>query len=288
MNEIVVGVDGSEHSAAALRWAEEEATLRGEPLVPVLVWAFLDQHHPDGQVYFDADYDDDDARVALSSYVASAIGEDAEVELRVVSDRAARGLVSAAEAASMLVVGARGLGGFKSLLLGSVSQSCLHHAPCPVAIVRAGMAPHPSNERFRVVVGVDGSGPSDAALRWAADEAERRDADLVVVHSWQLPITGPYPYMVSSSEVPRYEADAQRLLDEIVDGLSTRRPAERVLHLGSPAGGVLEAGALADVIVVGARGAGGMERLLLGSTSTQVVHHAPCPVVVVPSPRSAP
>jgi nucleotide-binding universal stress UspA family protein len=238
-------------------------------------------------VYFDADYSDDDARVALSVYVTSVLGEGAEVELRTTCDRAGPGLVEAAAGASMLVVGARGLGGFKSLLLGSVSQHCLHHARCPVAVVRGDGALH-APDRPRVVVGVDGSEASAAAVRWAVDETQRRDADLVVVHAWQLPFTGPYPYMASSSEVPRYEADARRLLDEVVARLSTPRPPVPVLHLGSPASAVLEAGGLADLIVVGARGVGGVERLLLGSTSTQVVHHAACPVVVVPLPRSEP
>ena len=132
---VVVGVDGSEGALRALRWAGEEARLRGARLRAVCVWSYLDQA---GEP-FDPTYGEDDARRMLDEAVAAA-GLDAggvDVERRTVCDLPARGLLDSAADADLLVVGARGLGGFRGLLLGSVSQQAAQHAPCPVAIVPA-------------------------------------------------------------------------------------------------------------------------------------------------------
>ena len=140
VGRIVVGVDGSEGSRAALRWAVEEGRLRSAPVEAVLVWSYLDQHRarPDDPE-FRPDYGEDDARQALATVVQEAVGDAAGVELvqTTVCDLPARGLLDAASGADLLVVGARGIGGFKGLLLGSVSQQVVAHAPCAVVIVRA-------------------------------------------------------------------------------------------------------------------------------------------------------
>ena len=281
MAEIVVAVDGSEGSAQALRWAACEATVREEPLVAVLAWGFLSQHHIVAGTEFDPEYDEDDAREALRSYVAAVLGEDAPVELRTVNELPGRGLVEAAQGASMLVVGARGLGGFKELLIGSVSRYCLHHATCPVAVVRRGSSETYVSPGGKVVVGIDGSATSAAALSWAAGEAERRGSALDVVYAWAAPLVGPYPYM-AQPDLTRFERDAQQLLDQAVREVATSVVPTKVLALGSAAGALLTAAEDADLVVVGTRGATGIDRLLVGSTSSQVVHHARCPVVVVP------
>jgi nucleotide-binding universal stress UspA family protein len=152
MGRIVVGVDGSEGAAAALRWAVQEGGYRRDAtVVAVLAWSLLDQHHPDGRT-FSPTYGPTEARQALAIYVERArAGEATEaaegeagvapnaaaaVELEVVNDLPARALLDASARADLLVVGARGLGGFRGLLLGSVSQQCAHHAPCPVVIIR--------------------------------------------------------------------------------------------------------------------------------------------------------
>ena len=126
---VAVGVDGSEHAQLALAWAAEEARLRGARLRAVHVWSYLNQA---GEA-FDPTYGDDDARRLLQEAVAGVT--DVDVELTVVNDLPARGLLDSAQDADLLVVGARGLGGFQGLLLGSVSQQVVQHAPCPVVIV---------------------------------------------------------------------------------------------------------------------------------------------------------
>lgn len=138
----------------------------------------------------------------------------------------------------------------------------------------------------RVVVGVDGSEGSVAALRWAMGEAQFRRARLEIIHAWQYPsvggeLTGMYPV-----DEGAFVTAAHRLLDETIeaagpppDGLVMERSAPR----GHEVGALLEAAEDADLLVVGSRGRGGFAALLLGSVSQQCVYHAPCPVVVVPA-----
>ena len=290
MAHIVVGVDGSEQSAEALRWASRAAALRDAPLTAVLAWGFLDQHHTIVGDPFDPEYGSKDAEAALDAYVVAALGPDdaARVERKVVCDLAAAALLGAAETADLLVVGARGLGGFRGLLLGSVSQHCVHHATCPVAIIRGAHAARPDADvgTPRVVVGIDGSTGARQALRWAIAEARFRGAVLDVVHAWHPPYLGGHPYAVPVPDPDLYEGAARQVLHdalaaEDVTGLS--RPVEEILTLaGSAASALLEASKGADLIVVGSRGLGGFGELLLGSVSHQVAHHATCPVVIVP------
>ena len=124
MAVIVVGVDGSEESKAALRWALEEAKLRQASLQVIHA-----EHHYAGE--------EERARW-LDGIVREVGGESPGVEVAqsIVDGGAAHVLVEAAKEADMLVVGSRGHGGFSGLLLGSVSQQCANHASCPVAIVR--------------------------------------------------------------------------------------------------------------------------------------------------------
>lgn len=131
---VAVGVDGSDGALRALRWAATEARLRQATLRVVHAWSYLDQ--PDET--FDPTYGEDDARRLLDEAVATlgASGEGLEVDRVTVCDLPTRGLLDAAAGADLIVVGARGLGGFEGLLLGSVSQQAAHHAPCPVVIVR--------------------------------------------------------------------------------------------------------------------------------------------------------
>lgn len=136
---VVVGVDGSEQAQRALTWAAEEAKLRGARLRVVHVWSYLAQT---GEA-FDPTYGDDDARRLLDEVVAGLDGA-VDVELAVVNDLPARGLLDSARDADLLVVGARGMGGFGGLLLGSVSQQVAQHAPCPVVIVPQPKGPAPA------------------------------------------------------------------------------------------------------------------------------------------------
>lgn len=287
MAEIVVGVDGSDHSAVALRWAAAEAEARGADPVAVLVWDLFNQRHADGTRRFDPDYDERSADEALARIVDDALGAErgATVGRRVVCDLPAPGLLSAAGGADLLVLGARGLGGFRGLLLGSVSQQVLHHATVPVAVVH-GAAEGGSDAGGRIVVGADGSDAGAAALRWALAEAAARHGRVQVVHAWEPmvlygPTVGATPY-----DVETVESAAGRLADDAVAAATAAAPdvpVERTVVIGGPAQSLLEAAKDADLVVVGRRGLGGFGRLLLGSVSDHVVRHAETTVVVVPA-----
>ncbi len=135
---IVVGVDGSETSKQALAWAVEEARLRGAPLLVIYAWAYPNVAVPELPPFaVEWELLQEEAHEFLELVVAETIGERAEVEIELVAARGAPAevLVAAAEDAQLLVVGSRGLGGFKELVLGSISHQCAQHASCPVVIV---------------------------------------------------------------------------------------------------------------------------------------------------------
>lgn len=136
----------------------------------------------------------------------------------------------------------------------------------------------------QIVVGIDGSEASQRALEWAADEARLRGAHLRVVHAW-LEV-----FVDGSFTAPAvYERDAieqagRELLDKAVASIPDGAPelsVDSVLVHGQPEVVLLEEAEKADLVVVGSRGRGGLAGLLMGSVSQRVVHHAPCPVVVV-------
>jgi nucleotide-binding universal stress UspA family protein len=136
-----------------------------------------------------------------------------------------------------------------------------------------------------IVVGIDGSEGSDSALAWAATEARLRGSTLTVVHAWHPAYVGGYPIAPMLLDLELYEKSAQQLLDEAVDAVDTtglHGELKRTLVQSGAAAALLAASKHADLVVVGARGVGGFLGLLIGSVTTQVTHHASCPVVVVP------
>jgi nucleotide-binding universal stress UspA family protein len=146
MPKIVVGVDGSEGAAKALRWALGEARLRSASLRIVHAWSVpLVLSIPSADAFGIPEPAESmqQVRAALHKEADNVLeaalhrieADDIEVEAEVVEGKAARVLIEAATDADLLVVGSRGLGGFTGLLLGSVSQQCAHHARCPVVIV---------------------------------------------------------------------------------------------------------------------------------------------------------
>jgi nucleotide-binding universal stress UspA family protein len=287
MAGIVIGVDGSDSAARALRWAAQEAELHGWELHALLAWGYLSQYHADRTASFDPDYDGAQALAALTTYVEEALGAEraATVHCSEVCELPAGALLDAGAEADLVVLGARGLGGFKGLLLGSVSQHCLQHATRPTAIVHELASPADPAAPPRIVVGIDGSDTSRHALRWAVEEARIRPASVEVVHAWHLPYVGGYPYTAGSFDPAPFEDAARQTLDEVIAGVDTTGlpgPLEPILHLGDAAGGILETAEGADLVVVGSRGLGGFTGLLLGSVGHQVANHAPCPVVVIP------
>jgi nucleotide-binding universal stress UspA family protein len=139
MNRIVVGVDGSQSSRNALAWAVDEARARGGRVEAVHAWHVpAAAYYGPGVIALDAGSYETEAKRILDEVVDSTYAEGLAEPIGriVVCGDAARTLLDVAKGADLLVVGSRGHGGFAGLLLGSVGQHCVHHAPCPVVVVR--------------------------------------------------------------------------------------------------------------------------------------------------------
>jgi nucleotide-binding universal stress UspA family protein len=138
-----------------------------------------------------------------------------------------------------------------------------------------------------IVVGVDGSDSSRAALHWAYDEATHHGATLSVVSTWHppaMPMTPPYGSLPPEGYFDQPKQEALDLLDKLIAALEARKPAvdvRTVISEGNPAEVLIERSKEADLMVVGSRGHGGFKGMLLGSVSQHLVAHAECPVVVV-------
>lgn len=143
----------------------------------------------------------------------------------------------------------------------------------------------------RIVVGIDGSAESRAALAWAVEEAGYRRATVEVVHAWFLPAVAFAPYGAAAVPVLApgdLEKAADALLHDVIGEVvgDDRATVDAVLVEGHPADVLVTKAVGADLLVVGSRGHGGFAGLLLGSVSNHVVHHATCPVVVIRSTAS--
>ena len=138
-----------------------------------------------------------------------------------------------------------------------------------------------------IVVGVDGSDSSRAALLWAYEEAAHHDASITVVSTWHppaMPMTPPYGSVPPEGYVSQPQRDALDLLERFVADLDARTPPVDVrtqVEQGNPSKVLIERSKEADLVVLGSRGHGGFSGMLLGSVSQHLVAHADCPVVVV-------
>lgn len=284
MQHIVVGVDGSPQADRALRWAVREAELR---LAMVdLVHCFV--IHASGAVLPIPDREMAEARLDEVTERNSDVLERVKwtAATLAVPGSVSDGLVDAAEDGDLLVVGARGAGGFHHLRLGSTGYRTAAHATAPVAVI------HDSDEaldaRRPVVVGIDDSSAAARALRWAIEEAQRRDVALTVVHVYQPP---PDPAMLASMAadlhakvLDRSRREAEQLIDDVVDHVAVPSSVaiRRVVERGSAAEVLMAHAGSERMLVVGTRGRGALGRVVFGSVSHQCVQHASGPVVVVP------
>lgn len=282
---IVVGVDGSESSHRALRWAVERAVAEHRPLTLVhtigaVTPAFLDAAIVDAKDARSALYAAgqkvlDDATSAVES---TSPGVEVHQWFDLADPRQA--LLQLSEGAVMIVVGSRGRGQVRSLLLGSVSVAVVRHAQCPVVVVRPG---NPGKVRNGVVVGADASPESTPVLEFAYREAALRDLPLTVVDCvWDIHAGTPD---ATVPEAPLALESARLALAEAMAGLGEKYPEVRVttrLVRGVPQKTLVGLGKQMDLIVVGAHQHSRISQALFGSVSVGVVEHATCPVAVVP------
>jgi nucleotide-binding universal stress UspA family protein len=188
-------------------------------------------------------------------------------------------LVNLSKQAQMVVVGCRGQNALTRVLLGSVSNGLLHHAHCPVAVIHDGVSSASRRSNLPVVVGVDGSAASELATEIAFDEASRRGVDLVALHAYR---DADLPQVLNVQWSGENPIPPQALADRLTSWLE-RYPTVTIhprIVCDNPARHLLEESESAQLVVVGSRGRGGFEGMLLGSVSTAVAHAAKVPVIV--------
>lgn len=296
--KVLLAVDGSREASLAARAALDLSSRTGSELHVIYVGEVPLIYHPEHHGYH-ARLEDlrAEARQRLDEQlerIAAAGGNVAQVHLKM--GRPDEEIVSVAEEtdAGVVVMGSRGLSGLRRALMGSVSDSVMRHAHCPVMVVRdeAGGEEAFTGEHgifpTRILVATDGSQSSSIAVNEAVDLAQATGSGLHVVHV--LPVSRLYSSadIVLAGGIPVYEESrrkAERVLEEDVrkaEEAGASRPKAHLLE-GQPDAEVV---ALAEdigagVIVVGSRGLDALRRALMGSTSTSIVRHAHCPVLVV-------
>ena len=289
---VVVGVDGSDSADAAVALGAWEASRRHTSLR--LIHAYTSAYGATAFAPYPTEYLDpiEPARELLARAVTRARERwtQLDVEGSVVAGSAAAALVEASRAASVVVVGTRGLGGFSGLLLGSVSAQLAAHCRAPLIVTRSPEVAFPADLAWAglpVVVGVDGE-HSEVALAFAFDEASARGVPLLALYAWWvLPASNLGPIEPGRFDLVAAEDEARRMLAESVAGWRDKYPDVAVHlvpgHHLNPAIALLEAGEHAGLVVVGRHGGNVLSRSLLASTGDMVLREAVCPVAVVPS-----
>lgn len=284
----MVGVDGSPSSRMAVRWAAREAAMRNVALSLVHVidtppWGSLALG---GQMAPLPAETSEAQEAAGEKVIADAVkvvedctADRPAVETEICFAAPVPTLVDLSKEAQMMVVGCRGQGMLRRVLLGSVSTGLIHHAYCPVAVIHdeAPFVLEPS--QLPVALGIDGSPASELATAIAFDEASWRAVELIALHAWSDADVSDIPSMEWSAQ----QAQAEEALAERLAGWQERYP-DVVIHRrivwDHPARHLLDEAEASQLVVVGSRGRGGFAGMLLGSVSTAVAQAARAPVIV--------
>ena len=284
---IVVGVDGSASSLAAVEAATREARWRDADLhvVHAFIWPLMhvplgpsELGPPEGGLRNMAK-----RLVAEAENHARTVAPDVKVTSAMVTGEPLTVLQAQSRDAQLIVIGSRNMGGFVGLMVGSTAVHLAAHGHCPTLVTRA-----PGNAAGPVLLGVDGSPAGAGAIEFAFAEAALRGADLLAIHAWTpwnapmpQPVDPARPYAGTPGALAEREAS---LLSTALAGHQDRYPSVRVERQAVRQGtreALIEASRTAQLLVVGARGRGGFAGLLLGSVSQAMLNHAHCPVAVV-------
>lgn len=281
---IIVGIDGSSESDAAVSWAAHDAAMRSLPLTVVHV------NNPTAPTWSQAPVleesvseqeAEDRSLLANASKIArDAIADTAQIQINgeLLSSAIVPALVDQSKDAELIVVGSRGRGALSRGLLGSVSSGLIRHAHCPVALIRDEDPQMPHPVAAPVLVGIDGS-TADLAAAVAFEEASLRHADLIALHAWND---------TEMSEIPGFDwspttTKEDHLLVEALSGWQERYPHVTVhkrLVRDRAARALVDASESAQLVIVGSHGSGAIAGMLLGSVSNAVVQAVHKPVIV--------
>jgi nucleotide-binding universal stress UspA family protein len=272
---IIAGYDGSAGSKEALRWAAREAWARGTVLTICLAWPADELALQDDSAVRDRARQRGEEILARGAGFVGSVPDPADVRIVLAEGPPARVLCERSRSAEMVVIGSRGHGGLADSLLGSVSWRVACHGQGRIVVVRGQWRPV-NQSPGPIVVGVDGSPESQAALVFAFEEATLRDVPLVAVCA-----LADSPGVLGG--MSRMEDDFSRLMI-----LQEKEHPEvtvlRQVEFGPPRSALLNAASEAQMLVVGSRGLGGLDGMSLGSVAGTLLHHSPCPVAVVHPP----
>ena len=279
---ILVGVDSSAQSDAAITFATHESVMRGVPLTlmhvvePVPDWASRAEQ---AKIAHAREANARDVIEHARKTAMASVAESTTLDLRaeVVCSPVVSMFIVASTDAQMVVLGSRGMTRLGRGLLGSVTDGAIHHAHCPVAVIHDDGAAAAGGP---VLVGIDGSPASQAAVALAFDEASRRAVDLVALHAWSD--VGVFPIL--GMDWREYEDRGAEVLAERLAGYQQDYPdvqVRRRLVCDTPTRWLIEESRSAQLVVVGSRGRGGFPGMLLGSVSSALAQSALVPLVVV-------
>lgn len=284
---VVVGVDGSAHNRAAVTWARNESEDLGGRLV--LVGATPPRVVPVRGYAMDlpVDFFDNETRDTLERVREELGADEDDVSLLIGSGGTRPVLLRAAKEADVLVVGQRGLGAAKRMVVGSNSISVAGRSSVPVIVVPDAW--NPTDRRAApVVVGLDGSALDDVVLTYGFERAVRLAVPLLAIHAWHLPAT----YAWSPEDIERWDNEAKQQLESSLTSWREKYPEVEVITLSQDANAamaILDAAAVAQLVVLGRHtGPHHLGGFHLGSATRAVLHYAECPVAVIPSPSQHP
>jgi len=275
----IVGIDGSDPAANALRWAARHS--RGRDVELVALQAY---HVPAALAVMTAKrgFGVDQLGLAATAghEVDAAIASigDVSVEPLIVEGHPSREMVDAAADAAILVVGRSGGSDLLHHTLGSVSRYCATHSPAPVVVVPPDWEPR---DLELIAVGFDGSENAVAALRWAIDFAPKEVTVRAVAAIEHAPWIGQD---LTFARFPTEITEEEQRITAAIDQVDQDGRVERDIALRDARQALTEVSTTADLLVVGSRGHGLVASGLLGSVSASVLQSTSCPVVVVPQP----
>lgn len=279
---LVLGVDGSATSRAALAWAAREASVRRLPVRLVSAWS---THYAVDTIGLAQSVVMDHCTAVLDEAQEAIAAVDPTIPVTTVTHMgsAALAIVEESVGAELVVVGSRGHRALPAMLIGATSLQVAAHAHCPVVVVREDHHALPS--RGRVLVGVDGSEASSEAVGQAFAHAARAGAELVAAHAWEVPLTtGVVAAVAAPMDAGPAAQGARAVVARQTGPWREKYPDVRVTTVvepGRPADLLVERSAEADLVVVGSRGHGVVAGALLGSVGHALLHAAHCPVLVV-------
>lgn len=281
---VVVGVDGSSASDLAVRWAAEVAAQRGRRLLLAHgmnlapARSMLVAYQPMVPEAIDTLRAHGEAVLTDARRIVREVDPNLPVETHLSEESPAALLIGLSEDAYLVALGSRTGGALAHM--GSSTLSVAAHGHGNIVAVRETDGRH----NGPVVVGVDGSRVSDAAVAAAFSEAAERKTELVAVHTWSDLVFAEYA-STAMIEIPVADlmSAEQAILAERLAGRQERYPevvVHRRVYPSSPRQHLLEWSETAQLVVVGSRGRGGFRSLLLGSTSHALIQRARCPVMV--------